>query len=64
VSTFLLELVPLAEAFWLLFGSQIKYQPESHSVIFNLKTTKGFGANPRDNGRYHIRVLLCKRKYF
>jgi hypothetical protein len=64
VSTFLLALVPLAEACWLLFGSQIKYQPESYSVIFNLKTTNDFGSNPRDTGRYHVRVLLCQRKYF
>ena len=51
VSTFLLSLVPLAEACWLLFGSQIKYQPESYSVIFSLKTTNYFGANSKATGR-------------
>jgi hypothetical protein len=42
VSTFLLALVPLAEACWLLFGSQIKYQPESFHLNFNLKSTNEF----------------------
>jgi hypothetical protein len=64
VSNFILELVPLAEACWLLSGSQIKYQPVSFSVIFILKTTNDFGANPRATGICNVRVLLCQRKYF